>query len=136
MSGQVVNEIPVAKGQKISANIAGYNRLPEVFGEDAHEFNIERWLDGRLDEKRSINRIGLHGNLMTFGHGPRACIGWRFNMYETQCMLIDLLSTFEFNLPNDGRQVDRMPAGSMMPGVRGDRATGPMLFLDVSVLGN
>jgi len=133
-SGQVVNEIPVTKGQKIWVNIAGYNRLPEIFGEDSDEFNMNRWLDGKLDEKRSHSHVGIHANLMSFGHGSQSCIGWRFGFYETQCLLIDLLSTFEFNLANDGKHVFRAPAVAMMPNIRGDRAAGPALSLAVSIL--
>lgn len=87
----MVTEIPVSKDQKIWVNIIGYNRsvsfesqpelaseletrLPELFGEDAHEFNVNRWLD-HSGEKRSAQGVGVYANLLTFAHGPRACIG-------------------------------------------------------------
>ena len=71
--GRTITEIPVSKGQNIWINIFGYNRLPSIFGEDAHEFNIDRWLDNRLDDLSGL--VGVYGNLTTFGHGPHACLG-------------------------------------------------------------
>jgi cytochrome P450 len=71
--GRSITEIPVSKGQNIWINIPGYNRLPGIFGENVHEFDIDRWLDGRLDDLPGL--VGAYGNLATFGHGPHLCIG-------------------------------------------------------------
>ena len=48
-------------------------QITKRFGADSHEFNIDRLLEGKLDEKRG--RTGIYANLMTFGHGPKSCIG-------------------------------------------------------------
>ena len=72
-NGRSITEIPVSKGQNIWIDIPGYNRLPSIFGEDAHEFNIDRWLDNRLDDLPGL--VGVYSNLITFGHGPYGCIG-------------------------------------------------------------
>ena len=71
--GRSIAKIPISKGQNIWINIPGYNRLPSIFGEDAHEFNIDRWLDNRLDDLPGL--VGVYGNLISFAHGPRTCIG-------------------------------------------------------------
>ena len=71
--GRTITEIPVSKGQNIWINIPGYNRLPGIFGENVHEFDIDRWLDDRLDDLPGL--VGAYGNLATFGHGPHLCIG-------------------------------------------------------------
>ena len=73
LDGKSITEIPVSKGQNIWINISGYNRLPDIFGENPHEFNIDRWLDGKLDGLLGL--VGVYGNLITFGHGPYVCIG-------------------------------------------------------------
>jgi cytochrome P450 len=72
--GRSITEIPVSKGQNIWINFPGYNRLPSIFGENAHEFNVDRWLDNRLGDLQA-GSVGVYGNLITFSHGPRACIG-------------------------------------------------------------
>ena len=71
--GRSITKIPISKGQNIWVNIPGYNRLPSIFGEDAHEFNIDRWLDNKLDD--IPGSVGVYSNLLTFGHGIHACIG-------------------------------------------------------------
>lgn len=70
--GRSITEIPISKGQNIWIDIPGYNRLPSIFGEDAHEFNIDRWL-GKPDDLSGL--VGVYSNLITFGHGPYGCVG-------------------------------------------------------------
>jgi len=132
-TGEIVTEIPVSKGQKIQINVPGYNRLPEFFGENSYEFDMNRWLDSRSDIKRPRG-IGMYANLITFGHGPRACIGWRFALWETSCLLVDLLSNFELRIPKDGKRIQRIASLAMLPGVKGERAAGSQLPLDVTIL--
>ena len=74
--GKSIAEIPISKGQKIWINVPGYNRLPSIFGENVHDFNIDRWLDNKMDDLPGL--VGVYSNLITFGHGPHACIGERF----------------------------------------------------------
>jgi len=132
-SGKIVSEIPVSKGQQIWVNIPGYNRLPEIFGEDADEFNADRWMRSG-SEQMSEQGVGIYANLMTFALGPRACIGWRLNLLETQMTLIELISNFEFTLPSNGKEVHRTSATLMAPTIKGERDFGPALFLDVSIV--
>ncbi|KAF9259756.1 cytochrome P450 [Marasmius fiardii PR-910] len=44
-SGSVLKEIPVVQGQKINVNIYQYNRVKELWGEDADVWNPDRFLD-------------------------------------------------------------------------------------------
>ncbi|KAK1225579.1 hypothetical protein PQX77_011473 [Marasmius sp. AFHP31] len=63
-SGKEISEIPVAKGQKVMLSIAGYNRNKEVYGEDAHVFRPERWLENEdSDSKKGGTSIGVYANL-------------------------------------------------------------------------
>ena len=72
-NGRKIAEIPISRGQNIWINTSCYNRLPSIFGENAHEFNIDRWLDNRLDDLPGL--VGVYSILMSFGHGPHTCIG-------------------------------------------------------------
>lgn len=47
-SGRKVTEIPVKKGQYVEVAISSYNRLPEIWGDDAERFNPLRWLDNQV----------------------------------------------------------------------------------------
>ncbi|KAJ6484836.1 cytochrome P450 [Mycena sanguinolenta] len=71
-SGKTITEIPISKNTTLVVSINGYNRNTDVFGQDAHVFDPERWLDGRVQTTTSL---GVYGNLMSFGSGHRACIG-------------------------------------------------------------
>lgn len=62
-SGQVINNLPVAKGTKIIASIAAYNRNIEVFGDDAHMFNPDRWANLNSAAEKKGPTLGVYGNL-------------------------------------------------------------------------
>ncbi|THU85386.1 cytochrome P450, partial [Dendrothele bispora CBS 962.96] len=73
------SELVVKKGQTITVPIVSVNRDKYLWGEDAKEFNPERWYD--LPE--AVSAIpGVWGNMLTFFGGPRSCIGWRFALVE------------------------------------------------------
>ena len=82
--GKVTDAIPVSKGQNIAISMCGYNRyvtstlsrcssnlgydrLPGVWGEDAHIWNPERFL--REDKSRQTS-VGLYANLYVLGYTP------------------------------------------------------------------
>ncbi|KAJ7128780.1 cytochrome P450 [Mycena crocata] len=94
-SGKTITELPIPKNMVLIISTAGYNRNPDVFGQDAHVFNPERWLN---DTVQMDTKIGVYGNMMTFGSGIRACIGWRFAVYEYQAFLVELVKNFEFSM--------------------------------------
>ena len=41
--GKMIKELFVPKGTNVRINIAGMNRSKNLWGEDAKEFNIDRW---------------------------------------------------------------------------------------------
>ncbi|KAJ7752918.1 cytochrome P450 [Mycena metata] len=97
LSGKTITELPIPKNQILVTSIAGYNRNTDVFGQDAQQFNPERWLDGTVKPAANVG-IGMFANLMTFGSGHRGCIGWRFAIYEYQAFLTELVKNFEFSM--------------------------------------
>jgi len=59
--GRMISEIPVRAGQFVHLSLAGYNRLKDVWGDDAHDFRPERWLTG--DGPGKDTQFGLYSNL-------------------------------------------------------------------------
>ncbi|KAF4539081.1 putative cytochrome P450 oxidoreductase [Lasiodiplodia theobromae] len=66
----------------------------EVYGEDAEAFRPERWFedDQRVREMKRCN--------MSFGAGPRVCIGRNISMMEIIKFIPALMRRFDFKLAN------------------------------------
>jgi len=113
-SGKQITSIPVMKGTTIDIAVNVYNRVPEVWGSDAHEWDPDRFLN--LDKSKQTS-IGVYSNLMNFSGGIRGCIGWRFAILEMQVIAIALIENFEFSLPpqNEKTRIYRKPSGLMFP---------------------
>ncbi|TRM57169.1 cytochrome P450 [Schizophyllum amplum] len=125
--GKPIHEIPVQKGQKIILSTAAYNRDTNVFGADAHSFNPDRWLKEGYVTKQSL---GVFANLLTFGGGNRACLGWRFAVLELSAFLVELVDKFEFSI-DPKLKIQRGAVGFMIPLVEGEIEKGSQLPLQV-----
>ncbi|OAX35978.1 cytochrome P450 [Rhizopogon vinicolor AM-OR11-026] len=130
--GKVIYELPVPKGTRIVASLAAYNRNKDLWGDDAHVFNPERWINGAANEKKATS-IGVYSNLMTFLGGVRACIGWRFAVIEIQAFLTEVVGKFEFALTDQSGRVRREASVVMTPTLEGEIEKGVQLPLRVSV---
>ncbi|KAJ3750230.1 cytochrome P450 [Lentinula detonsa] len=129
-SGEEMSQIPISKGQRVSVSISVYNRLTQVWGKDANEWNPERF----FHETKKDTTLGVYANLMTFSAGVRACIGWRFALMELQAILFGLLENFEFSPGPEGLDdIQRVPAGLMIPMKKGHWQDGIQMPLRVRV---
>jgi cytochrome P450 len=72
------------KGDLIMVFTFGILRSPRLWGEDAREFNPDRWNDGR----RSWDFI-------PFGGGPRICVGQQFALIEGAYALVRMMQEFK-----------------------------------------
>ncbi|KAF9559573.1 cytochrome P450 [Agrocybe pediades] len=99
--GVLRNEIRVLKGQTITIPILSINRAESLWGQDAREFNPDRW-DNLPEAVSAIPGVG--GHYLSFLAGSRACIGYRFSLVEMKALLFTLIRAFEIDLavpPND-----------------------------------
>ncbi|KAI9458346.1 cytochrome P450 [Lactarius psammicola] len=117
-SGRPVSSIPVKKGTLIDIAIHAYQRLPEVWGEDAGEWNPDRFLKAENVKQTSI---GVYGNLVL----------------EMLVIVTTLVKHFEFSLPSEREgektpRVCRKPTVLMMPMAEGH--VGPWMGLVVKPL--
>ncbi|KAI6007546.1 cytochrome P450 [Pisolithus orientalis] len=131
-SGELMHEILVPKGTQILASVAAYNRNKDMWGEDADVFNPDRWLDGIAKDKKEA-AVGVYSSLLTFGGGPRACLGWRFAVIEIQAFLVEIINQFEVSLTEKAMHIRRESSLVMVPTVDGEVSRGVQLPLAISV---
>lgn len=100
---------PVPQGTSIVIPPWLVNRSPELWGDDADEFRPHRWIDanGRLKTTTGGDKI----DILTFLHGPRGCIGENFSKAELRCLIVAMISRFEWKL--DMPEEDVVPAGAV-----------------------
>ncbi|KAL1716765.1 cytochrome P450 [Schizophyllum commune] len=93
--GRVCYEIKVRKGQQFILPIHCLHRKKSIWGEDANEFNPDRW-DAPSDAIKNVPSVWSH--LFSFSAGSHACIGFRFSIAEMKALLFILVRAFEFEL--------------------------------------
>ncbi|KAK4105344.1 cytochrome P450 [Parathielavia hyrcaniae] len=87
-------EADFVSGYRIPANTVLYilsnaiNRMEWFWGDDADEFEPDRWDD--------LPKTAVPNAFMTFLQGPRGCIGRKFAEVEMKILLCCFLSRFEF----------------------------------------
>ncbi|KAI6004500.1 cytochrome P450 [Pisolithus orientalis] len=92
-SGEVVDSIAIERGTEIGISISCMNRSEAIWGPDAKVFRPERWLEADGITKKAQEVKGYR-HLLTFGDGPRSCIGKMFAVAEIKTMLTMLVKNF------------------------------------------
>ncbi|KAF9260694.1 cytochrome P450 [Marasmius fiardii PR-910] len=128
--GKQIDEISVSKGQTVLLSIPAYNRNKEVFGEDAHVFRPERWLEKSEGPTKGTS-VGVYANLLTFSGGVRSCVGWRFAVLELQAFLVEMVGNFEFSLTPECEKIRREACTVMIPTLEGQITKGSQCPLRV-----
>ncbi|CCO36125.1 Cytokinin hydroxylase [Rhizoctonia solani AG-1 IB] len=95
---KTITNLHVPKGAHMYLSVGSVNRDKQTWGEDAEQFNPDRWLQP-LPSSVAQSRIpGVYSNLMTFSGGPRSCIGFKFSQLEMKVVLSALIASFKFEL--------------------------------------
>jgi cytochrome P450 len=81
-------------GTVITASTWAMNRNVDEWGKDATDFNPDRWLDDPNGGAKSPF------SFMTFGQGPRKCIGELYARTQMECVLAALVGNFVFSSAN------------------------------------
>ncbi|GMT02574.1 hypothetical protein PENTCL1PPCAC_24748, partial [Pristionchus entomophagus] len=87
MKDTTVGNYDIAKDTVVMADTYAVHFSEELWGEDAHEFRPERW----MDQEKRVAAL----NFLTFGAGHRLCIGMRLATMEEKIALAHLLRRFD-----------------------------------------
>ena len=83
--------MPIPKGTTIMLSPELTNRDKSLWGEDADEFNPDRWMGpGRANTGGATSNYAM----LTFLHGPRSCVGQGFAKSELACLLATVVGRF------------------------------------------
>jgi len=80
----------VPSGSSVIYDIYSMGRDPAIWGEDAHVFRPERWLEMSMPPSSYVFPV--------FNAGPRECLGKRLAMVEMKTCLAMLLPSLSFEL--------------------------------------
>ncbi|GAA5844473.1 hypothetical protein JCM9279_006317 [Rhodotorula babjevae] len=127
-----ISSIPVKKGQFIFVPIRAVGLSTDVFGDDAHEFRPERWVESDEGTGKKIEGgVGLTGNNLSFLAGPMGCIGYKFAILEFKAILSVLIDTFDFALRDEHMQVEGRAVMITRPLLVGEEHRGNRLPLRI-----
>lgn len=87
----------IPKGTTIFISPWATNANKDFWGEDAADFNPDRWLG---EGKANTGGIDSNYAFLTFLHGPRSCIGQSFAKGEFACLLAAWAGAFETRFAN------------------------------------
>ncbi|KAI1811398.1 cytochrome P450 [Poronia punctata] len=83
----------IPEGTIIGVNSWVVNRDKAIFGQDAHLFRPERWIES---EPKAVAKMKV--NMFTFGAGARNCIGKNLAMMQLTKIIAELYRNFQITL--------------------------------------
>ncbi|KAN0097962.1 Cytochrome P450 [Tylopilus felleus] len=117
-SGELVENLFIAKGTIIGIPFASVNRSAIRWGEDAKVFKPSRWLEddhGQNGIPGEAREVQGHRHLLTFSDGPRICLGKNFAVAEFKAVLSVLIKNFVFELRDGPETKLEMGARGFLP---------------------
>ncbi|KAG3118229.1 hypothetical protein PI124_g3464 [Phytophthora idaei] len=87
----------IPSGTRVAIPTFAVARLTSIWGEDAAEFNPERWIDPQSGKLLVISPF----KFLVFLAGPRSCLGAKLAMLELKVALATVLSKFHLRVMRD-----------------------------------
>ena len=97
--GLTVKNHTLPPGTIIGINPYVLHRHPKIFGEDAEEWNPDRWLS---DDEGKVKYMDSH--LLTFGAGKRTCLGRNIAMLELAKLVPAVLMRYRIRSAESGAE--------------------------------
>ncbi|KAJ7287002.1 cytochrome P450 [Mycena rebaudengoi] len=98
VDGSEITALNVTDGTDFILVVANAHRDPDIWGEDVLEFKPERWMKPLPSAVGDAALPGVYFQLLPFGGGFKACIGFKFAELQMKITLMTLLTAFKFEL--------------------------------------
>ncbi|EAW11332.1 cytochrome P450 [Aspergillus clavatus NRRL 1] len=103
---------PIPQGTRILISPEVVNHSKELWGPDADQFNVERWLGpGRANTGGASSNYSF----LTFLHGSRSCIGQGFAKAELACLVAATVGRFEMELKDPEAKLEVRLSATVAP---------------------
>ncbi|TFY56401.1 hypothetical protein EVJ58_g7669 [Rhodofomes roseus] len=112
----------------------GIHADPAIWGPDAQEFRPERWLEGDSALPEMVKMIRAPGHLLTFGDGPKTCLGKYFAMAEFKIVISTIMRRFRIEDVQEKYDFYRQTSNTIKPRIRGREHEAPQLNLRVKLV--
>lgn len=93
-----IGDLHIPQGTSFIVSPYAINRSPEFWGDDAHEFRVERWEQAYSGGAKAAQAF------MSFSNGPRVCIGKELAILNLKVMITVLITHFRFEEAEPGYQ--------------------------------
>ncbi|CDM35225.1 hypothetical protein DTO013E5_6661 [Penicillium roqueforti] len=88
------------------------NRMEELWGPDANEFNPDRFMGpGKANTGGAVSNYAF----LTFLHGPRSCIGQGFAKSELACLIAAVVGRFHMELKYPDAKLEIRESATVSP---------------------
>jgi len=134
IDGSLVHEIAVPSGTTLHIDIHAINRDKAIWGEDAKEWNPERWLNKFAETVIDAKVPGVYSNVLTFSGGPYSCIGFKFSQLEMKIVLAVVLQSFKFSHSRQKDEITWNFANVMYPTVGREDRLKPSYPMNVELI--
>ncbi|KAI9597789.1 cytochrome P450 [Syncephalis fuscata] len=101
--GAVISGYHISEGTIIMPSFKAIHNDTEIYGEDAEEFNPDRWIKATPEQHQKMRQ-----HFLAFSMGSRACIGQNLAWMELRLLLANLMRRFDYNVPA-GAETDMTP---------------------------
>ncbi|KAH8115692.1 cytochrome P450 [Phellopilus nigrolimitatus] len=122
-SGETIDDMFIARGASLIVPIRCVNRSEAIWGPDAKDFKPERWLDGEAGLTAKAKETTGYHHLLTFGDGPRTCLGRAFAVAEFKSVLSVLIRNYVFAM-RDGPETKVEKVNTILPRPKVSGETG------------
>ncbi|KAG2127101.1 cytochrome P450 [Suillus clintonianus] len=113
-AGTYTDSVCIPKGTVVVVPLAALNCSVSMWGPDAKEFKPSRWFEENEDTRGARETLHGYRHLMSFGDGPRMCLGRVFALTEFKAVLFVLVRNFVFEMA-DGPGVQIVESFGPLP---------------------